>query len=142
DADMELATLVIADCLKIIKKKNVAGVVVPEDSIADNFWGKIKAFERSFYNEKGDEITDAARFFLRKIFFEVGGYDESITGPEDWDLPERIREKGYKFGRSKEKIYHHEHIISLVSLFKKKLYYGLKAHKYLDKHNISLVSPK
>lgn len=142
DADMELSSDVVKDCVEVFEKGRLSGVVIPEQSIATNFWGMVKAFERSFYGEKGDPITDAARFFSRKVFFRVGGYDENITGPEDWDLPDRIREAGYKIGRSNSKIYHHEQNISLINLFKKKFYYGLNAHKYLSKHSISVFSPK
>ena len=142
DADMELTEKVVEDCIEKINEKNLDGVVIPEESKAVNFWGKVKAFERSFYNEKGDPITDAARFFLKRVFVNVGGYDETITGPEDWDLPDRIRKAGFKIGRSTEKIYHHEQEISPVTLFKKKFYYGINAHKYLSKHNIGVFSPK
>lgn len=142
DADMELTTEVIQNCVELVKKGILSGVVIPEQSVAINFWGKVKAFERSFYSIKGDPVTDAARFFLRRVFFKIGGYDESITGPEDWDLPDRIREAGYKIGRSSKKIYHHEQEISPALLFKKKFYYGLNVHSYLTKHNIPVISPK
>lgn len=142
DADMELTPKVVEDCVNKMSQDHVDGIVIPEQSKWINFWGKVKTFERSFYNEKGDPVTDAARFFSKKIFNKVGGYDESITGPEDWDLPDRVRESGFKIGRSTEKIYHHEQQISLLTLFKKKFYYGLNAHKYLSKHNIPVFSPK
>lgn len=142
DADMELSPKVTEDCVKVATFDKVSAIVVPEESIAENFWGRVKAYERSFYNEKGDSTTDAARFFLRDVFFEAGGYDENITGPEDWDLPETIKNLGYKIGRSKEKIYHHEQEISLQGLFKKKFYYGLSAHKYLRKQKVAVFSPK
>ncbi|MCL4418056.1 MAG: glycosyltransferase [Actinobacteria bacterium] len=142
DADMELTPSVIQNCVQVITEGNFSGVVIPEESIASSFWGKIKAYERSFYSDKGDPVTDAARFFKKEVFVKAGGYDESITGPEDWDLPDRIRESGYKIGRSSVKIYHHEHNISLLNLFKKKFYYGLNAHRYLQKHNIPLMGPK
>lgn len=142
DADMELTPKVIEDCVKKIYQEKAEGIVVPEESRWTNFWGEVKAYERSFYSEKGDPVTDAARFFSKKIFHKVGGYDESITGPEDWDLPDRIREAGFKIGRSAEIIYHHEQKISLLALFRKKFYYGLNAHKYLSKHDIPVISPK
>lgn len=142
DADMELTSRVVENCIIKIDQGKVEGVVVPEQSKWISFWGQVKAFERSFYSEKGDSVTDAARFFSKKIFNKVGGYDETITGPEDWDLPDRIREVGFKIGRSTEKIYHHEQKISLSTLFKKKFYYGLNAHRYLSKHNIPVISPK
>lgn len=142
DADMELTPRVVEDCIEKTDEAKLTGVVIPEESKVINFWGQVKAYERSFYNEKGDPITDAARFFSKKVFIKIGGYDETITGPEDWDLPDRIREQGFKIGRSSEKIYHHEQKISPLTLFKKKFYYGIKAHKYLSKHKIGVFSPK
>lgn len=143
DADMKLTPKVVESCVKKIKSgKNIGGIAIPEESVAHTFWERVKSFERSFYNEKGDPVTDAARFFPKKIFQKAGGYDETITGPEDWDLPETIRELGYKTDRITDKIYHRERATSLVTLFKKKFYYGLHAHKYLQKHHIPIVSPK
>lgn len=142
DADMELTRKVIEECIETARGDSFSAVVIPEESVAQNFWGKVKAYERSFYNEKGDPITDAARFFSKEVFVRVGGYDESITGPEDWDLPDRVRKMSLEIGRIKEKIYHNEGNISLLGLFKKKFYYGLNAYKYLQKHNIPLVSGK
>lgn len=142
DADMELTANVVKSCVEEITNRKIEGVVVPEQSKWTNLWGEVKAFERSFYSEKGDPITDAARFFTKKVFVKVGGYDETITGPEDWDLPDRIREAGYPIGRISDKIYHHEQDLSPERLFKKKFYYGLNAHKYLVKHHIGVISPK
>lgn len=143
DADMRLSPKVVEECVRAAKaKKNIGSVIIPEQSLAFTFWENVKAFERSFYNEKGDPITDAARFFRKKIFKIAGGYDDTITGPEDWDLPETIRELGFEDTRINAKIFHKERIGSLVVLFKKKFFYGLYAHRYLKKHNISAVSSK
>lgn len=143
DADMELSHLVIEECLMAVKrKKNIGAVVIPEESIATTFWEKVKAFERSFYNEHGDEITEAARFFPKAVLEKIGGYDEKITGPEDWELPERVKRKGYLVDRINSKIYHYERIKSLHSLIKKKFYYGKKAHVYLSKQKLPIISPK
>ncbi len=143
DADMELTPNVISDCVETISKDNkMGGVVIPEESVAKTFWEKVKAFERSFYNMEGDQNTDAARFFRREVFEKVGGYDETITGPEDWDLPESIKKTGYKIGRVKSKILHHERISNLFSLVKKKYYYALKSYRYIKKQNILVISPK
>lgn len=143
DADMKLSKNVIRECVVEASKDNKAGsVVIPEVSVAKTFMERVKAFERSFYNLKGDEVTDAARFFTRKAFLKASGYDETITGPEDWDLPETIRELKFKESRIKSLIYHYERIPSLKSIFMKKFYYGLKAHRYLTKHNISIISAK
>ncbi len=143
DADMELTPKVISECVHLAESdKKIGEIVIPEQSLASNYWEKVKAFERSFYNEKGDELTDAARFFRRDVFFKAGGYDETITGPEDWDLPEIIRELGYKVGRIKSRVYHYERIDSPFSVACKKFYYALRAYKYLGKHNIPMFGPK
>jgi len=143
DADMELSTGVVGEAVELAQgDKTVGAVVIPEESITKSFWERVKAFERSFYNIEGDITTDAARFFAKSVFEKLGGYDEKITGPEDWDLPERAREAGYKIGRIKTKIYHYERIPSLFSLARKKYYYALKSYPYLKKHKISVVSPK
>lgn len=143
DADMELSKNVLSECVQLLEKENhIGGVAIPEKSKAKNFWERVKAFERSFYNEKGDPITDAARFFKREVFFKAGGYDESITGPEDWDLPETIHELGYAILRSKAPIYHYERISNPLDLAKKKFYYAISAYGYLEKHHIPMISSK
>ncbi|RJR28765.1 glycosyltransferase [Candidatus Microgenomates bacterium] len=143
DADMALTKNVVAQCIYVMQRDgSIGAVAIPEESVAKNFWEKVKAYERSFYNEKGDSLTDAARFFSKKAFKEVKGYDESITGPEDWDLPERVLANGYKIARVKAKILHYERVSSPLGLARKKYYYALTSYRYLKKHNISPVSAK
>lgn len=143
DADMELGKDVISECVEFIEKGlNIGGIIIPEKSKASNFWGKVKAFERSFYNENGDPTTDAARFFKKNVFFKVGGYDEVITGPEDWDLSETIKRSGYKIGRVTSQIYHYERISSPLVLIRKKFYYALSSHRYLKKQKIGIIGSK
>lgn len=143
DADMKLSKEVIYDCVGLAEHNQEIGeIVIPEESVATNFWEEVKAYERSFYNLEGDRIVDAARFFTKEAFLKAGGYDETITGPEDWDLPDTISKMGYKTGRIKAKIYHYERINSPFKVAKKKFYYGLKSHRYLKKQGISTISPK
>lgn len=143
DADMELSKDVVKECVELIEvNQKVGAISIKEESIANTFWEKIKAFERSFYNLEGDPATDAARFFSKKIFNKVGGYDESITGPEDWDLSDTIRKLEVKIGRISAIITHRERVSSLFDLAKKKFYYALRLHRYLEKQKVSVVSSK
>lgn len=143
DADMELPTKVVEDCVDVVSKdKKIGAVIIPELSVAHTFWEKVKAFERSFYAEGGDNAIEAARFFQKEAYVKAGGYDESITGPEDWDLSETVKDLGYKIHRIELRILHYEKINSPVSLAKKKFYYALKSHRYIKKRNISVISPK
>lgn len=143
DADMELSPDVLKECVEICRENpKVGAVIIPEQSIGRTYWEKVKAFERSFYNQEGDNITDAARFFTQKAFLKAGGYDETITGPEDWDLPESVSNLGFKTMRIISVIYHHEEISSPLALARKKFYYALKSYRYLRKQKISAFSPK
>src|SRR5260221_5007633 len=117
---MELSPKVIEECVSlIIDNKKLGGISIPEESIAQTFWEKVKGFERSFYVEDPSEATDAARFFSKKVFDELGGYDQSITGPEDWDLPERMMKKEYKTKKINELIYHYERVPNPFKLAQK-----------------------
>lgn len=132
DADMELELGVVEECVGIIEKNSAAkAVVIPERSFGIGFWAQCKALERSCY--LGDETIEAARFFDKQTFFEFNGYDEEITGPEDWDLPQRIRKK-YKIGRIESFIHHNEGRLSLWRTMKKKYYYAQKFTVYMKKH--------
>ena len=132
DADMELEPEVIEECVAEIESdREIKAVVIPEKSFGEGFWAKCKALERSCY--LGDELIEAARFFEKKTFLEFGGYDEKITGPEDWDLPQRIKKK-YKIGRIKSFIHHNEGKLSLLRTMRKKYYYAQKFAPYFKKH--------
>lgn len=131
DADMELSPKVIESCVKTISGSKYKALVIPEKTVGNNYLNKIRAFEREMY--EGDLSIEVARFFERKVFNEFKGYDEKITGAEDYDLPKRISSK-YKIGRSKRYIFHHEEALDLWTQLKKKYYYASKSAIYAKKH--------
>lgn len=139
DADMELEPDVIGQCIGTIKAEKVGAIIVPEESFGKGFWTKVKAYERSFYI--GDETIEAARFYDRSVFFELGGFDENMTGPEDWDFSDRVK-KRFGLARIKSLIRHNEGDLSLPELMRKKYYYAGKAGVYLKKNQQSVFSPK
>lgn len=141
DSDMELSKSVVKDCVEPYKgdDKKIGGIIIPERSFGLGLWSKAKILEREI--NRGEEYFEAARFFPKKIFFSVGGYDEKLTGPEDWDFPQRVV-KEYKISAIKSFILHNEGKLSLKTLAKKKYYYGLSVHQYLEKQNIPVLSPK
>lgn len=139
DSDMELTTNVIQECVSEAERAQVGGIIIPEKSVGSGFWAKVKAEERSWY--LGDEQIEAERFYRKDLFLRAGGYDESITGPEDWDLPKRTRAMA-KHGRIKSLIIHHEGKQSLLKMAQKKYYYGLQLGNYLNKNNQSSLHPQ
>jgi glycosyltransferase involved in cell wall biosynthesis len=131
DSDMVLTSTVVERCVEEIRAQDVAAVIVPERSIGDGWWAACKALERSCY--VGDETIEAPRFFERSTFERYGGYDEQMTGPEDWDLPARMRPYE-QFGRVESEILHLEGRLTLGSSLRKKYYYGKGVRLYAKRH--------
>lgn len=79
---------------------------------------------------------EAARFFAKKIYEEMYGYDDTIVGAEDYDLPQRIEQKYGKssVGRIHAYIYHDEGNLSLWRSCQKKFYYAQTIRTYLAKN--------
>lgn len=143
DADMMLTENVVKQCVEaVIDNHEIKTITIPEVSIGENFWAKCKALERSFYALEEDSPAEAARFFPTEVFKEVGGYDLNITGPEDWDLPERINKIYPLKKKIKADIIHNEGKVNLWKLMKKKNYYGRKANVYMQKHEVKAVGAK
>lgn len=133
DADMELTPRVIQECVDVAEQGKKPGVVIPEESFGIGFWAKCKALERSFY--LGVDWIEAARFFRKDTFMKVGGYDEILTGPEDFDLPQRMKERygQSSVGRIRSFIRHNEGRLTFGRTISKKYYYGKKMQRYKTK---------
>lgn len=132
DSDMVLARDVVAGCVAVAERTGAEGVIVPERSVGTGFWAACKALERSCY--VGDDTIEAARFFTREAFELHGGYDEGMTGPEDFDLPARIRAAGGTIARASAEITHLEGKLRLRTTMAKKFYYGRQVGPYLRRH--------
>jgi glycosyltransferase involved in cell wall biosynthesis len=131
DSDMYLEEHVIEDCVAAIKPDGIEGLVIPEESIGEGFWAKCKALERSFY--VGVDYMEAARFFKRTTYLQLGGYDVAMVSGEDWDLSQRVQQLGELVTIS-HGIKHDEQHISLLKTIKKKFYYAKKFAKYTGKN--------
>ncbi|KJE75559.1 glycosyltransferase family 2 protein [Ferrimicrobium acidiphilum] len=133
DSDMELPPTVVSDIVEAFDSGAVS-VVVPERTIGEGFWADVRAFERSFYD--GSEEIEAPRFFIRDVFDAVCGFDETLTGPEDWDLGIRTRNAGPR-ARIDSVILHHEGRVRYFSACRKKGYYGPGLGRFVVKHGAS-----
>lgn len=131
DSDMELTKRVVEDCVQTAQKFGFKLLVIPERTIGEGLIPTVRRFEREMY--MGDLTVEVARFFERSVFFEFGGYDPELTGPEDYDLPYRISKK-YKIGRSNHYILHNESGLTLSRLLRKKYYYASRGALYASKH--------
>ncbi len=153
DADMMLSPDVVKECVSRIKKdSNVIGLYIPERIVSlpvndlskplsyyqDNFWVKVRDFERSFYD---GTVIDAARFVKKEAYLKSEGFDSALTSCEDWDLNRRLMGYG-KIGRIKSKIFHNERSFDITKYLKKKEYYSSWFKKYKDKWDNDEVCKK
>lgn len=129
DSDMEVGKNVVRECVETIKGH--VALVVPEIFVGEGFWARCKVLEKSCYSQTDDGV--AARFFMKKAFFEAGGYDEALTGPEDIDLHKRVALLG-RIGSSPAPIIHYDGRLTLQDIVRKRYYYSLSLPRYLHKH--------
>ena len=129
DADMILSENVLAQCVSKCENKDYVALYIPEKIIGRDFWIKVRDFERSFYNAT---CIDCVRFIRRDEFLKIGGFDEDLTGPEDWDFDRRVKEIG-KVSITKSLIYHNEGRFTFGRYINKKAYYVRSFDKYIQK---------
>lgn len=129
DSDMALSPDVIKECVDKCESGGYIALYIPERIIGDGFWIKVRDFERGFYNAT---CIDAVRFVKKDKFLEIGGFDETLTGPEDWDFDRRIKAKG-AIDIINSPIYHNEGNFALKEYLDKKFYYSQYFDQYVNK---------
>ncbi len=132
DADMQLEPNIAKEAVGLLNNKTVGAVIIPERSFGKGFWTQFKVFEREFY--VGEDSIEAARVFRKTLFNKFEGYDLTITGPEDWDLPVRMKKAGVKMAATKSYILHNERTFNPWKSAKKKFYYASGASVYWKRH--------
>jgi glycosyltransferase involved in cell wall biosynthesis len=133
DSDMELSSEVISECVNLsMSDPKIGGIVIPESSVGDSFWVKVRDFERSFYS---GTLVESARFFVADLVKKVGGFEEGIIFFEESTLPYKIQRLGFNIHkRAKSEIFHHEENFSLGSWLKKKAFYGKTLGEYTRRY--------
>jgi glycosyltransferase involved in cell wall biosynthesis len=86
DSDMVLAPEVVEQAAAAIAAGHGAAIV-PERSVGEGFWARVRGFERAFYT--GSDGVEAPRFFAAGVLDATGGFDETLDAGEDWDLGRR-----------------------------------------------------
>jgi glycosyltransferase involved in cell wall biosynthesis len=159
DADMILSQYLIDQCVNYMEKNKALALHISEVILGKRYFSRVRRFERSFYD---GTVVDGARFFRKDIFATVGGFDESMSGPEDWDIDKKIKQiglikllprevdsstvfeiewklkefietKGVAVSESENVIYHNESEFDLNKYLSKKRYYTQSFNKYIDK---------
>ncbi|MCW4025758.1 MAG: glycosyltransferase [Candidatus Bathyarchaeota archaeon] len=129
DADMILSPNLVEKCVEKCKNDGLGALYVPERIVGEGFWIRVRDFERGFYT---GTVVDAVRFVRRDLFLGVGGFDECLVGPEDWDFDRKIR-KATQTGIADCELYHNEGNFDLKRYLSKKSYYTDGIKRYVDK---------
>lgn len=131
DADMITSIDVVAEALaRISEAGSPQALVLPEVSIGTTFFARAKAFERTFY--QGIWWLEALRWLPSDLFWSVGGFDTSMTGTEDWDLDQRVRDTAH-VGWLTAVTFHEEGELHLRDLAARKAHYSVTFERFAEK---------
>lgn len=138
DSDMKLKEDLVATAIKRSVENQIESFVVPEIpySNSNNFYTKVKIFERQVLNDAGENLDEssieAARFWSRTAYDISGGIDPNQIAFEEIQPTIRYREKGGKVMRLiGTGLFHDEKHVTLHSILKKKYYYFKQMNKTL-----------
>lgn len=133
DSDFVVEPEVIDQCVIKCEKEGLDGIAVHNTSAEGlGFWADVRKFERNTYIK--DDLIVAVRFFTKKSWEKIGGFDETLFGPEDYDFHNRFVAAGFKFGRIKAIERHLGEPKSLLDIWKKHFFYGKHMVNYFKKH--------
>ncbi|MFA5184159.1 MAG: glycosyltransferase [Patescibacteria group bacterium] len=132
DSDMKASDKLLEECVDLINK-GFDALVIPEESFGTTFWAKCKWLEKKCY--RGVEQIESVRCLRADIYREIGGHNEEMIFSEDKDLDIRVKDAGYKIGRTKNLLWHNEGKLHLLKIIKKKLNYAHTANIFAEKHS-------
>ncbi len=130
DADMIVPSETIDEILARLSSDEVDALYVREVRTGKGIRTKARNFERSFYNAT---CIDTVRVIRRATFLELGGFDETLTGPEDWDFDRRINAHTNRIFLTDGHLIHNEKQLSLARMLEKKAYYAQSFARYQEK---------
>jgi len=135
DSDFVLERDTIQRCVQSIGKADA--VVTVNRSGGQGLWAKSIAYKRELLVD--EESVIAARFIRRKIFFEVGGFDEELIVGEDIDLHRRLVEAGFHVKRVDAVEWHMGEPETFRELVLRNYYYGKALREYLKRNKRAIA---
>ncbi|MBV8363508.1 MAG: glycosyltransferase [Candidatus Eremiobacteraeota bacterium] len=135
DGDFVLDPNVVAEAVRLCEAHGYDAVAVHNESDPRvSFWARVRNFERSMY--KYDPTIVGARFFSKRAFDEVGGFDEDLIAGEDYDIHNRLLARGLKIGRIAPSETHLGEPASLRQFAAKSFFYGQTIGKFMRKSGV------
>lgn len=132
DADMTFDEDLLLDAVKKIDEEKFDSLFVPEIICGKGYFGKIRNFERSFYNQT---CIDGVRFIKKEVFSKVGGFDVKniMFGPDDWDFTKILKKNNFRLGMTEKSLFHHEEWMNWKVYLNKKAKYVNTFDGYVKK---------
>ena len=132
DADMTFDKALIDEAVNFFNGTKIDALYIPEIICGKGFFGKVRNFERNFYNET---CIDAVRIVKKSVFEKVGGFDEKNIpfGPDDWDFTKTLKKNRYKLMIVDKCLFHHEENLTLEKYLEKKSGYSNTFDGYIKK---------
>ena len=133
DSDFVLNRNIIREAVEICETKGYDAVIIHNTSDPTiSFWSRVRKAERDCY--RNDEFNVAARFWRRKAFLSVGGFDENLVAGDDYDLHNRLLEAGFRIGRIESEEIHIGEPRTLAEIVWKHYYYGKSIGRFIRKN--------
>ena len=131
DSDMELESRVVEECVETMENDaSIGGLTIPERSVGNSYWVRVRDFERSFYSRTE---VESARFFKRDLVLQVDGFDEQTEFYEESTLPQKIEVLRLNVRQCvKSFVLHHEENLKLANWLRKKYHYGRTASLFVQ----------
>jgi glycosyltransferase involved in cell wall biosynthesis len=143
DGDFILDPNVVGEAVRLCEREGYDAIAVHNDSDPRaSFWAKVRNFERSMY--KYDPTIVGARFFSKRAFESVGGFDEELIAGEDYDIHNRLLAAGYRIGTIAPAETHLGEPASLAQFAAKCYFYGQSIGAFMRKsgsRGLRQVSP-
>lgn len=131
DADMRMLPETLDEIRRRISAPDAPDALyIREVRVGRGWWIRVRNFERSFYDAT---CIDALRVFRRSLLERTGGYDETITGEEDWDLDRLCLAAGARVALTDGALLHDEGEFSWRRHLRKKAYYSGTICRYREK---------
>lgn len=132
DSDFVLEPNVVEEAVQSCEKRGYDAIVIHNTSDPTvSFWARVRKMERDSY--VNDEVNVAARFWKKKVFQSIGGFDINIVAGDDYDLHNRLVRSGCKIGRIRAQETHIGEPRNMAEIFRKHYYYGQNLGRFIEK---------
>ncbi len=133
DSDMVLPPRTVSAAVKVALETGADAVSIPEVSVGPGYWTACRALERSCYRD--DPALYYPRLIQRDFLRRLGGFSETMAGPEDVDLRLRMNDEEAVLAHSPDVyILHDEGRLTFSSILSKRVYYGRSLPAFAAAH--------